>query len=327
MTDLDTKIGTLVNDEQIRGKGKDLENDENTVQLGRYKHVFRYSDSLQNYTWLLTNVRFIWVPVVLTFSFTGKEKKAKPYQSLYERLGPLDIKVLDEYVRGVTTHVVAKKRNTAKGLEALIDGKYIVHNDTFINAIIAAAHPALNGGSPLEEDFDSNWPDEKQFLPPRGEEPTSRVDEAYTPNPERQTMFEGYSFIFYDKKQFDNLISPISLGRGLALYKGVTAHHTDVDEFVAYVRSVADAKGLDESQLGCSEKGVVVVRYNPSSGSTDSGWYAEFGRQVALKLDQRLIEQSEFLDAILGNQASVLRQSLDFISSGVVAPPPTASES
>jgi nijmegen breakage syndrome protein 1 len=265
------------------------------------------------------------VPVVFTFSFTSKEKKARPYESLYDLLGPLDIKVLDEYRSQVTTHVVAKKRNTAKGLQALIEGKHIVHNDSFINAVIAASHAAVGGKSPLENDFGLNWPDEQQFLPPKGEEPTARRDEAYAPSQGRQDMFDGYTFVFYERKQFQNLLPPITTGRGKALFRDVIPETTTVDDFVRYVKSVAGEKGLGELEDGSVGRGVVVVRFNPVGGE-GSEWYAEFGRKVALQLDQRLIEQNEFLDAILGQDGSVLRKPLDFISSSVAAPLPSTGE-
>jgi len=67
---------------------------------------------------------------------------------------------------------------------------------------------------------------------------------------------------------------------------------------------------------------VVVVRFNPVKG-VGTEWFADFGREVALRLDHRLIEQNEFLDAILGTDAKVLRRPLEVESSGVVAPPPT----
>jgi nijmegen breakage syndrome protein 1 len=263
---------------------------------------------------------------VFTFSFTSKEKKANPYQTLYNRLGPLDIKAVDDYKCGLTTHVVAKKRNTAKGLQALIDGKYIVHNDTFINAVIAAAHPSDNGGAPLEEDFEGNWPDERQFLPPKGEEPTTRHDDAYAPNHDRQGMFDGYTFVFYARTQFDTLLAPITNGRGKALFREVVPNETTVDEFVRYVKGVAGEKGLGEFEDGSVGRGVVVVRFNPVAGDS-THWYAEFGREVALKLDQRLVEQNEFLDVILGSNASVLRRPLDFISSAIEEPPPATGKS
>jgi nijmegen breakage syndrome protein 1 len=55
-------------------------------------------------------------------------------------------------------------------------------------------------------------------------------------------------------------------------------------------------------------------------------WFADFGRKVQQRLDHRFVEQNEFLDAILGNDASVLRRPLEPELSGVVAPPPSAGE-
>jgi nijmegen breakage syndrome protein 1 len=267
-----------------------------------------------------------WVPIVFTFSFSTKEHNADPYTNLYKVLGPLDIKVLIEYEREYTTHLVAKKRNTSKGLQALINGKYIVHNDSFVNAVVAAATPGGEGRSPLEEDFEANFPDPIRYLPPKGEEPTQRDATAYEPNPSRQDIFDGYTFVFYEKRQFDTLLAPITEGRGKALLQEAIPDETTVDNFVEYVKNVASEKGLGEFEDGSEGKGVVVVRFNPVKGA-GTEWFADFGRQLALRLDHRLVEQNEFLDAILGNDASVLRRPLEPELSGVVAPPPTAGES
>ncbi|KAH6720921.1 hypothetical protein BKA61DRAFT_668817 [Leptodontidium sp. MPI-SDFR-AT-0119] len=304
-----TKIGTLLNGTQIRAQTKTLEQDENLVVLGKYKY----------------NFRFTWVPVTFTFSFTTKEQKADPYPALYDRLGVLDIRVLVDYERKLTTHLVAKKRNTSKGLQALINGKYIVHNDSFIEALVAAATPKeKDGPSPLELDFDANFPDPLQYLPPRGEEPTERGADAYSPNPGRVNMFDGYTFVFYENRQFETLLPPITEGCGKALLKEAIPDRTTVDEFVRYVKSVAGEKGLGEFDDGSEGKGVVVVKFNPSKGA-GTEWYAEFSRQIAQVLDHRLIEQNEFLDAILGNDASVLRRPLLNEDPGLIAPPPTAA--
>ena len=93
-----------------------------------------------------------------------------------------------------------------------------------------------------------------------------------------------------------------------------------------YVKGVAGEKGLGEFEDGSEGKGVVVVKFNPSKGA-GTEWYAEFSRQIAQVLDHRLIEQNEFLDAILGNDASVLRRPLLREESGLIAPPPTAGMS
>jgi nijmegen breakage syndrome protein 1 len=220
---------------------------------------------------------------------------------------------------------VAKKRNTSKGLQALIDGKFIVHNDSFYKAIVTAATSDGTGPSPLEENFEANFPDPLKFLPPKGDEPTERGETAYAPNPNRQDMFDGYTFVFYEQRQHSTLFAPISEGHGKVLLREVIPDETTVDDFVRYVKDVAGEKGLGEFEDGSEGKGVVVVRFNPVKGA-GSEWFADFSRQVAQYLDHRLIEQNEFLDAILGNDASVLRRPLLPESSGIVAPPPTAGK-
>ena len=270
---------------------------------------------------------FTWAPVNLTFSFTSKELKADPYSALYQLLGPFDIKVLPDYKRGVTTHVVAKKRNTSKGLQALVEGKYIVHNDSFIIALVAACTaPDNHSKSPLEEDFDGNFPDPLQLLPPQGDEPTQRDVSAYAPNPIRQAMFEGYTFVSYERRQYENLLAPISGGGGKAVFHEAIPHETTVEEFVGLVKKEAGEKGLGSFEDGSEGKGVVVVRYKPVDGA-NSDWYNDFINQVSLHLDHRLILQNEFLDAILGSDASMLRRPLEFVQSGVVAPPSSISTS
>jgi nijmegen breakage syndrome protein 1 len=218
--------------------------------------------------------------------------------------------------------VVASKRNTSKGLQALINGKYIVDN-TFIDAIVAAVHSEGDEISPLEIDFDLNWPDALKHLPPRGQEPTERRANAYSPNPARQEIFDGYTFVFCDQSQFENLLAPITNGRGKALLRQIDPKITQVEDFIRYVKHVAGEKGLGEFEDGSEGKGVVVVKYQPAKGPT-SEWYKDFSRRVAIRLDHRLIEQSEFLDAILNNDASVLRKPLEIEPSGSVALPLTA---
>lgn len=229
-----------------------------------------------------------------------------------------------DYECGKTTHVVAKKRNTSKGLQALIDGKYIV-NETFIEAIIASARPASVGTpgdehiSLLEEDFVAAFPDPLDYLPPRGQEPTDRPSEAYAPNSTRQDLFDGYTYVFYEESQFNNLLAPITQGRGKALLHQVTPNDTTIHEFVRYVKSEAGEKGLGEFEDGSEGKGVVVVKYSPAKGPTQP-WFEKFCMEVSLHLGHRLIEQSEFLDAILNSDASVLRRPLTFEQSGIQAP-------
>lgn len=209
---------------------------------------------------------------------------------------------------GETTHLAARKRNTAKGLQALIEGKVIVDSDTYIDALVEAGTPT-DGPSPLQVDFEGNFPDPSKYLPSKGDEPTQRDGAAYAPDQNRKEMFSGYTFIFYEKRQYDSLANPIFLGGGKALFKEVVPEETEVVDFVRYVKSIAGEKGLGEFEDGSEGKGVVVVRFNPVKGSGKE-WYTTFGQQVSIHLDHRFIEQNEFLDAILGTDASVLRQPL-----------------
>jgi hypothetical protein len=253
-----------------------------------------------------------WEPVVFAFSFTSKELQTDPLTTLRKRFEQLDIKLVTEYADS-TTHVVSKKRNTAKGLQALINGKHIV-TETFLDAVAEAGNLADGAGatdlSPLEQDFDQNWPDAMQHLPPRGGEPVQHPDSMYAPDAGRRDIFEGYSFIFYDQVQYNNLLAPITSGGGKALLRNVVPEETSVDDFVQYVKSVAGEKGLGAFNDGSEGKGVVVVRFVPSRGGSVD-WYIEFFRSVSLRLDHRPIEQSEFLEAILIKDASILRRPLE----------------
>ncbi|KAK6603908.1 FHA domain-containing protein [Botrytis cinerea] len=307
LNDQKTKAGTTVNGEQIKGiEDYELGSEVNEIMIGRSKHVFRIT----------------WRHVALSFSFSSKELKPNPLKALYATFGPLDIKVLTEYERDITSHVVVKKRNTAKGLRALINGKYIVDNDTFIKAIVDATTPESDGTCGLEKDFKNNFPDAAQYLPERGSEPTDEPATSYAPDPLRQSMFDGYTFVFYDEAQFETLLAPITDGRGKALFREVAPTQTPANDFVRYVKNVAGEKGVGEFEDGSEGKGVVVVGFYPIKGDGVE-WFKDFASQVALALDQRLVLQSEFLDAILKTDASSLRRPLEIEMSGVVAPAST----
>ncbi|KAK3367494.1 hypothetical protein B0H63DRAFT_82881 [Podospora didyma] len=300
--DLDSKKGTLLNGVQIRGQKKVVTQDVNEVTLAT------------------KTFRIVWRPIVLSFSFTRKELRADPWEKLRESLEQLDIKYSAEYEQS-TSHVVSKKRNTSKGLQALINGKYIV-TDSFITAIIEAAIPDESEEgmlSDLERDFEGCWPNALDHLPPRGEEPVDRPPEAYSPDQRRQEVFDGYTFVFYEKKQYENLHSAITYGKGKALLKEAVPGETDVDGFVRYVKGVAGEKGLGSFEDGSEGKGVVVVRYTPAK-EEETEWFAQFFTSFALRLDHRPIDQREFLEAILDCDASMLRRPLEVDSQ----PQPTA---
>ena len=251
---------------------------------------------------------------MFTFSLTSKEMKAgkDPLVNYRHRLEDLDIKVVLPYVVGVTTHVVSTKRNTAKGLQALINGRHIV-TETYIDALVYATTPEnldeLESLSPLEVDFDANWPNALEHLPAKSKEPGERPSEDFAPNTQRDTIFEGYTFVFLDATQFETLQAPISNGGGKALSFIPEPGKTTAEEIVGYVKSVAGEKGLGEFEDGSEGKGVVVVRFRLKEKFAD--WAALMDTTVSLALGQRLIEQNEFIEAILLNDASILRRPLE----------------
>ena len=202
-------------------------------------------------------------------------------------------------------------------MQALINAKHIV-NETFLDAVLAAADPNGDeeggGSSPLEQDFQQHWPNAMDHLPPPGGEPVQHPNDIYAPDSGRLDIFEGYTFIFYDQTQYNNLIAPINSGGGKAFHENVTPEQTEVDDFVRYVKSVAGEKGLGSFEDGSEGRGVVLVRYVPAKGA-HVPWYTNFFTLVSLRLDHRPIEQSEFLEAILIKDASILRRPLEIESS------------
>lgn len=295
--DLGSKTGTYVDGQKIEKNGKQaIQKDEAEIVLGKCPAKFRLK----------------FEPVVFTFSLTSKEIQKNPIESLKERFEQMDIKLLTEYQTKWSTHVISKKRNTAKGLQALINAKPIV-NESFLDAVVQAAEVQGDGPSELEDNFTAAWPHEFDHLPPKGGEPVDHPDEIYKPDPGRANIFEGYTFIFYDKGQFNNLLAPITNGGGKALFEEVNPDETQVDDFIRYVKAAAGEKGLGEFEDGSEGKGVVLVRFVPAKG-TQIPWYTDFFTNVSLRLDHRPIEQSEFLEAILIKDASILRRSLEIES-------------
>lgn len=236
------------------------------------------------------------------------------------------MKVVEPYIVGKTTHVIQAKRNTAKGLQALINAKYIVQ-DSYVDSLVYAATPddldEPENLSPLEKHFDGSWPDPVPHLPPPGKEPNPRPATSFAPNPDRLTVFEGYTFIFLDKAQLDNLQDAVNNGHGKALLYQIKNGETTADEIVRYMRSVADEKGFGDIRDATDRGGVVLVRFR-AKGDFEQ-WSIDLSNEVAIQLDQRTIDQSEFLDAILQNDAGPLRRAVPVESrEGLVAPPPTA---
>lgn len=239
--------------------------------------------------------------------------QSQPLTNLRDRFEGLDLKLLTDYNIEHTTHVVAKKRNTAKGLQALINGRHIV-TESYLDAIAEVAGSPDAGAdaqaAELEQDFFRYWPKPAQHLPPPGGEPVQHEDPIYEPDAGRRDIFEGYTFIFYDRTQYSNLLAPITNGGGKALLETIEVGSTSVDDYVRYVKSVAGEKGLGSFDDGSEGKGVVLVRHIPFN-SEHLAWYVDFVTRVSLLLDHRPIEQNEFLEAILIKDASILRRPLE----------------
>ncbi|KAL2826531.1 DNA damage response protein RcaA [Aspergillus pseudoustus] len=317
ITDLSTKFGTHLDGERIPGdESRKLTGEEHEIQLGNHQPLLRIK----------------WEPIVLTFSFSTKDSKTKkPLAGFRSKLEDLDIKVIDEYL-DATTHVVQTKRNTAKGLQALTNGKYIV-NESFVDALVYAATPSdlenLESASPLETDFDGSWPDAAHHLPPPGKEGNDFANDSFAPNPDRVNVFEGYTFVFGDKSQYDTLHRPITNGHGKSLLYQVKDGVTTADEMVQFMTNTAGFKGL-EADRDNGPGGVVHVRYRSKA---QAQWSIELSNQIALLTDQRVIEQNEFINAILRNDASILcrqlRREIDFepaSSEPSSAPPPSSQD-
>lgn len=169
-----------------------------------------------------------------------------PYQKKVEAL---DIKTIATFVPE-TTHVVATKRNTALGLQALVNGRYIVAN-SYLDAIVEAAsvfgeEPGAGKmektgeevRSPLETDFDTNWPNPENYLPSYSNEPKDRESWRYKPNEKRKSLFEGYTFIFCEKAQYDNFLGPITNAHGKLEKFDLEPGQTTAEDLVKFVKKV-----------------------------------------------------------------------------------------
>ncbi|KAF2665217.1 hypothetical protein BT63DRAFT_443473 [Microthyrium microscopicum] len=291
-----SKLGTWLDDTRVQSSGPViLSKPEHTIKLG---------------TWG-DRLKIIWIPVGLALTYISKSKKSydAEFQRVASMVEPFDIKVTSEYDSKYTTHVVVSKRNIAATLEGLVNGAYIV-TSAFIDAIreVAEADDDTTKAK-LEDDYEGYWPDPIKYVPAEGKEPNPRSSELYAPNPDRKSVFDGYTFIFCLENQLDNLQAPITAGGGKALlYSKFQLGHTSPEDFVSYVKQKAGDKGVGELEDGNSGGGVVVVRISTTAGDED--WLVNFIQSTDLQLGQRSVLQNEFLDPIIMNDASGLRQPL-----------------
>lgn len=241
-------------------------------------------------------------------SFTDKELRAgddilKPYRDPVQQL---DIKLVQPFLRDSTTHVVAGKRNIPKVLVGLVNARYIV-TEGFMHAVVKACQmpPDTDSSSPMELDFDGNWPSALEFVPPPSKEPVMRPANLYLPDRSRETIFEDLTFVFVDKHQHDNISEAVSGGGAKCPLHELELGKTDVKEFAKYVRGLAGKKGFDPA----SKKGPVVLRWR-SKDPEYKDWVVKFLESLDLELGQRSAEQNEFLDAILTKDSSGMKREL-----------------
>lgn len=281
ITDENSKAGTNIDGVLIKGKTQELKNAVTSIRPGSCP-----------YELVIT-----WLPRIVTFALSKKEIKNGLLKAKQDQVKELDIKAVSDYMTEQTTHLVSQKRNTAKGLQALIEGKHIV-TDTYIDALIYASAPGdLDEEErlcPLELDFDEAWPDPAPHLPPRGKEPTERPADSYKPDPARKKIFDKYFFVFFDQIQYDQLLPPITTGHGKAVIFKPTDAST-VEEALTFVQNAVGSRTR-----------VILVKVNETedgqSPTTDlvDGLGTQLGIEPA--------SQSDFLDAILANDASQLRK-------------------
>ncbi|RPA97401.1 hypothetical protein L873DRAFT_1131786 [Choiromyces venosus 120613-1] len=275
-----TKHGTRIDGLEIRDQTVTLDEESYRIHLGKYEPAFR----------------LYWDPIVFSVSLSSKDRKDKrsmiPFQNKVEALG---IKTLATFVP-LTTHVVASKRNTAIGLQALINGKFIV-TSSYLDAVAQVARiPPHGRQSALEQDFDGNWPNPEEFLPPSNNEPGNRPSSLYRPDKSRRNLFEGYTFIFCDNLQYNNFLGPITDAHGKLERYDVQLGETTPEELVEFVRK--RGHGTD----------VAVVRFIAKKSPE---WENQLSTRAQEMLGYRMVEQNEFLDIILTGDKSGLRKPLD----------------
>ncbi|KXT07295.1 hypothetical protein AC578_406 [Pseudocercospora eumusae] len=244
-------------------------------------------------------LRLEWHPVLL--SFTGGISSTALAEER-QKLEALDIKLVTEYIANQTTHVVTKKRNTPIALRAFLEAKWVVGHD-YVDALAAVGEK-----DDLEQDFDAKWPQEAEHIVAAASEPDPFPDDMLRPRPERATIFEGYSFVTLEDGQYSALSPVIAAGGGKLFHYEYEAGMTATQDFTDYLKNLAgksDSGSFLLSQEPASG-GIVIIRPSKASSGRDQ----KFMSDVDTALNQRSIEQSELLSAILHVDASILRMPL-----------------
>jgi hypothetical protein len=294
-----SKIGTFINGDKICQTSRVLDKTEYTIKLGNYEHEFHLK----------------WQPVVLSFTSLSKAAKASsdPLDAYRKKLEHAEIKLVPEYISSQTTHVIGKKRNTPPGLQALLQGRWLLAYG-FVDALAqATTRPDrdANGNErpcPVEEDFEANWPKEEEHILPAAQEPNPKPNEYLKPNLQRAELFSNFIFIFLSQSQHDLLMPVVTSGSGKALLWDVEVGKSKAEDLISYVREVAGGKKGGNIRLSqhTGKGGIVLVRLD----NKEKEWTTQFLTSVETALEQRSMEQNQFLNAILSVDASELRRPL-----------------
>ena len=229
--------------------------------------------------------------------------------------------MLTRYQPGQTTHVVSVKRNTPQSLRALVNGDYIVDERFLTELEYATTEVDMNEPeslSPLESDFDAAWPDALKYLPLPGKEPNPRPAELFAPDSARKTVFDGYSFVFFNEKQFESLHPAITDGGGITTLFEVKPGITTGQDLARRLRDAAskDGAGTEGSRIA-----VIPIRFPGEAGFED--WAVDIQRNCMLISKISVVEQNELLDVILMKEAGSLQRPAfggdSFVSSATPA--------
>jgi hypothetical protein len=314
VTDLSCRQGTTIDDQTVL---KSQKADDGTIAyssktLTGPEHTVRLAHGYAPF-------KIVWRPAI----FTHASKESRESKARSAQLHALDVKTTTDFQFDKTTHVVSAKRNLPKVLSGLTSAKHIV-TAAFLDAVLSVATTSLDeeGGyvpSKLEEDFDTWWPTEKDFIPAVGAEPVARPQEMLQPDASRSEVFSGLTFMFLNEGQHSSLLDPVTGGSGKALLYHVRPGETTVQEYVEYVHSVAGKKRHSKTNENLS---VITVRL-PAYPDAMEAWAATFVTGVDQALGQRSFLQNEFLDVIITkDRASLQRPPAEVVDIPSTAPIP-----
>lgn len=304
-----SKKGTTINGDRLCQEEKTLDTSGSAGKA--FQIVFNSGPDAPRF-------RLEWKDVTLSFMGGSKAAKANgtALQEEKAKLENADFKLSTDYLAQDTTHVIAKKRNTAQGLQALVQGRWIV-TDSWVARLAEVVKRRADGedgdaGSLLEQDFEKHWPKEQDFIVPTGGEPVSRPNEYFRPDPERADVFTGFFFVFLSQSQHDQLLPVITAGGGKAMLYQYEVGKSKPEEVADFARGLIGKDNDETFRLGQEpgSGGVVVVRLQESSATTPDL------ESICIAIGQRLIAQNELLDAIVMKDTSNFRTPLKPVDKG-----------